>query len=128
VLGARLETSLPPPAEPLISPGALYAEAAKRIRVGEIDEGLAAAADVIFAPGGWELLPEWIKAIYRDNARTLLGQSREQGAPYARADAAITAPTLFVAGERSPETFRRTLDGLETAISDVQRVVIPGAG
>ena len=64
----------------------------------------------------------------RDNARTLLGQIKEQRAPYLRADAeAITAPTLLIAGERSPETYHRILDGLESALKDVRRVVIPNA-
>lgn len=128
VLGASLETGLPPAAEPLFSPGPLYAEAAKKIRLGEIDAGLKLAVDVVFAPGGWDRLPEWLKGVYRDNARTLLGQAREQRAPYERADAeAIRAPTLLVGGERSPATFHRNLDGLATAIGDVRQVVIPDA-
>jgi esterase len=64
----------------------------------------------------------------RDNAPTLPGQIKEQRAPFSRADAeAITAPTLLMAGERSPESFHRILDGLESALKDVRRVVIPGA-
>ena len=64
----------------------------------------------------------------RDNARTLLGQIKEQRAPFSRADAeAIRAPTLLVAGERSPESFHRILDGLESALKDVRRVIIPDA-
>jgi hypothetical protein len=64
----------------------------------------------------------------RDNARTLLGQIKEQRAPFSRADAeAIGAPTLLMAGERSPENFHRILDGLQTALKDVRRAVIPAA-
>ena len=64
----------------------------------------------------------------RDNARTLIGQIKEQRAPFSRADAeAIRAPTLLMAGERSPEHFHRVLDGLESALKDVRRVVIPAA-
>lgn len=129
VLGKDLQTRLPPPAGQLIETGPMYAEAAEKIRRGEIDTGLALAADAIFAPGGWRGLPEWLKAVYRDNARTLLGQAREQRAPYERADAeAIRAPTLLIAGERTPETFRRIVAALETAIPNVRRVDIPGAG
>jgi hypothetical protein len=32
-----------------------------------------------------------------------------------------------MAGERSPENFHRILDGLQTALWDVRRVVIPAA-
>ena len=64
----------------------------------------------------------------RDNARTLLGQIKEQRAPFSRADAeAIRAPTLLMAGERSQGNFHRILDGLESALQDVRRVVIPNA-
>jgi pimeloyl-ACP methyl ester carboxylesterase len=64
----------------------------------------------------------------RDNARTLLGQIKKQRAPVSRADVeAIRAPTLLMAGERSPENYHRILDGLQTALKDVRRVVIPAA-
>ena len=46
--------------------------------------------------------------------------------PRGRAEA-IRAPTLLMAGERSPENFHRILDGLESALKDVRRVVIPNA-
>jgi pimeloyl-ACP methyl ester carboxylesterase len=66
--------------------------------------------------------------MFRDNAGTLLGQIKEQRAPFARADAeAIRAPTLLVAGERSPASFHHTLDGLESALRNARRVVIPNA-
>ncbi len=126
-LAADLEAGLPP-GEPLIAIGPLYAKAAERIRRGEIDEALKSAIDVIAGPGSWERTPEAMKEMFRDNARTLIGQIREQRAPFARADAeAIRAPTLLMAGERSPASFHRILDGLESAISDVRRAVIPRA-
>ncbi len=64
----------------------------------------------------------------RDNSATLIGQMKEQRAPFTRADCeAIGAPTLLMAGERSPGSFHPILDGLETALRDVRRVVIPNA-
>jgi pimeloyl-ACP methyl ester carboxylesterase len=126
-LAPDLETALPA-GEPLIALGPLYGEGAERIRRGEIDEALEIMGDVIAGPGNWARTPERIKQHRRDNARTLLGQIKEQRAPFARADAeAIRAPTLLLAGERSPASFHRILDGLETAITDVRRAVIPKA-
>jgi esterase len=129
--GGALDASLEPPHAPKNPPIALeplYAEAAARIRRGEIDEALAPTADVIFGPSGWAKLPEMKKRQMRDNARTLLGQMKEQRAPFSRKDAeAIRAPTLLMAGERSPEGFHRILDGLESALRDVRRAVIPNA-
>jgi pimeloyl-ACP methyl ester carboxylesterase len=125
-LAPDLEESLPP-AEPILL-GPLYAEAADRIRRGEVDEGLKPAIDVIGGPGTWGRTPEPQKQMLRDNARTMLGQIKENRAPFARADAeAIRAPTLLLAGELSPASFHRILDGLATAIGDVRRAVIPGA-
>jgi esterase len=127
VLAADLETGLAP-APPTIALGPLYAKAAERIRLGEIDEGLKSTIDVIAGPGGWDRTPEPNRLVLRDNAATLLGQVKEQRAPFARADAeAIKAPTLLMAGERSPASFHHILDGLETAMRDVRRVVIPNA-
>jgi esterase len=127
VLAADLENGLAS-AAPAIALGPLYAKAAERIRQGEIDEGLKPTIDVIAGAGAWERTPEPIRQALRDNAVTLLGQIKEQRAPFARADAkAIKAPTLLMAGERSPASFHHILDGLETAIRDVRRVVIPNA-
>jgi esterase len=126
-LAPDLEAGLPPGAPP-IALGPLYAKAAEKIRGGEIDEGLGPAIDVIAGPGSWDRTPEPLKQMFRDNARTLIGQIKEQRAPFARADAeAISAPTLLLAGERSLASFHRILDGLEAAIRDVRRAVVPKA-
>jgi esterase len=127
VLDPDLEVGLAP-AGPILALGPLFIDAAECIRRGEVDEGLACAVNVIAGPNGWESSPEPIKQIMRDNAPTLLGQIREQRAPFARADAeAIRAPTLLMAGERSPAAFHRILDGMQTAIADVRRVSISAA-
>ncbi len=129
--GGALDASLEPPQPPKSAPialGPLYAAAAERIRRGAIEEGLEPTAEVIFGPGGWTDLSEERKQRMRDNAHTLLGQIREQRTPYSRADAeAIRAPTLLIAGERSPESFHCILDGLQSALKDVRRAVIPDA-
>ncbi len=117
-----------PPKSPPVALGAVYAEAAERIRRGAIDEGLKPTAEAIYGPGGWTKLPEDKRRQMRDNARTLIGQCKERRAPFSRADAeAIGAPTLMIEGERSPENFHRILDGLQSALKDVRRVAIPGA-
>ena len=127
VLAADLETGLPA-APPTLALGPLYAKAAERIRRGEIDEGLQATIDVLAGQGGWDRTPEPARQMLRDNAATLLGQLKEQRAPFARADAeAIKAPTLLIAGEHSPASFHHVLDGLGSALRDSRRVVIPNA-
>lgn len=127
VLAPDLEDGLAP-AAPVIALDRVYAKAAERIRKGEIDEGLAPTIDVIAGPGAWQRTPQEHKQHLRDNARTLLGQIKEQRAPFSRADAeAIKAPTLLIAGQWSPARFHRILDGLETAIRSVRRATVPAA-
>ena len=101
VLAPSLETWLAP-ATPPIAPGSVFIEAAGRIRRGEIDEGIALAIDVIVGPGSWERMPEEIKQMMRDNARTVLAQIKEQRAPFARADA--EAIPSYSAHSRDSET------------------------
>ncbi len=129
--GGALDASLEPsrlPKNQAIALGPLYAEAAAPIRRGAIDEGLALIVDATHGPGGWAKLPEDGRQRRRDNARTLIGQMREERAPFSRADAeAILAPTLLMAGERSPESFHRILDGLASALKDHRRAVVPAA-
>jgi pimeloyl-ACP methyl ester carboxylesterase len=126
VLAADLETEVAAP--PPLALGPLYTKAAERIRRGEIDEGLKLTVDAIAGPGGWDRTPRPARQMLRDNAATLIGQIKEQRAPFAHADAeAIRAPTLLVAGEQSPASFHHILDGLESALSDSRRVVIPNA-
>ena len=130
--GGALDAKFEPsrlPKNPPIALGPLYAQAAERIRRGEIDEGLALIVDVTHGPGGWAKLPENGRQRRRDNAPTLIGQMREERAPFSRGDAEaiLLPPTLLMAGERSPESFHRILDGLESALKDVRRVIIPDA-
>lgn len=129
--GGVLDSTLEPAQPPITSPiafGPLYAEMAERIRRGEIDKGLEPAIDVMTLPGWWRRVPERVRQMFRDNAITLLGQFKDQRAPYARADAeAIHAPTLLVVGQRSQETFRRTVDGLLSGLRDARIAIIPDA-
>ena len=69
-----------------ISVHTTYAKAAERIARGEIDEGLRPTIEAIVGPGGWERTPEAQRQMLRDNAATLIGQMKEQRAPFTRAD------------------------------------------
>jgi pimeloyl-ACP methyl ester carboxylesterase len=57
-----------------------------------------------------------------------VGDCEREPVTFTRADAeVIRAPTLLMAGKRSPASFHHILDGLGTALRDVRRVVIPNA-
>jgi pimeloyl-ACP methyl ester carboxylesterase len=122
---ATLAPATPSPAAP---PSAVLADVAARIRQGERDGPLAPAVDGVCGPDFWARTSDLIRQITRDNARTVLGQIKEARVPISRADvAAIRAPTLLLAGEHSPAHFHRVLDGLQGALADGRRAVVPGA-
>jgi pimeloyl-ACP methyl ester carboxylesterase len=128
--GGELDATLDPAPPRPDGPAGIdaFAEAAGRIRGGDVDGGLALFVGTVSGPGAWEALTGRARDAMRDNAFTLLGQVRERRPPFGRADAAaIRAPTLLVGAERSPPMYARILDALERCLPAVRRVTIPGA-
>ena len=122
-----LEAALPP-AGPTIAFGPLFAATVEKLQRGKVDAALAAMLDALGGDGYWAALPPAIKQMMRDNAPTLTPQLAEVRTPYARADAArVRVPTLLLGGERSPASFHRILDALQTGLPDVSRAVVPSA-
>ena len=61
--------------------------------------------DALDGPGAWKRLPATTKQLLRDNATTLIGQTRDTRPPFSRADAeAIKTPTLFIGGANTKGT------------------------
>jgi len=105
-----------------------FAEAAALIAAGDEEGGLRRVAEHTGGPGAWERRPEERKAIARANARTLLGQMRENRAPYTRAAAAaIRAPTLLLYGADTLPNFVANVRALGAAIPDARIAMIPNA-
>jgi pimeloyl-ACP methyl ester carboxylesterase len=128
--GGELDASLQRPQAAADKPAVpiSFDGAAERIRQGDIDGGLSIFVEAVSGPGAWIEMSERSRQVMRDNAYTLLGQFREQRAPFTRADVeAIAAPTLLIGAERSPPVYGRILDALVHALRDVRRVTIPGA-
>lgn len=124
--GGDLDASLAPPdlaLPPLRAPGVTAAE---RIAVGDIDGGLSGFIDALEGAGTWRALPGYEKQELRDNAYTLVGQINEQRKPFTRADAeAISVPTLFVGGEKTPGLLPIVLRALATHVPGAQAEIIP---
>ncbi|WP_052389214.1 alpha/beta fold hydrolase [Belnapia moabensis] len=127
--GGDLDASLQHTPTPTASVAPIsFDGAAECIRQGDIDAGLAVFVEAVSGRGAWDDLSERSKQVMRDNAHTLLGQFREQRAPFTRRNVEeIAAPTLLVGAERSPPAYARILDALEQSLRNVQRVTIPGA-
>jgi pimeloyl-ACP methyl ester carboxylesterase len=125
--GGELDESLGG-APPAGKQGAAFAEGAALIGEGRVEEGLTVIAEHTGGPGAWAKRSEARKAVNRANARTLLGQVKEQRKPYARAEAeGIRIRTLLVGGDQSQPQFGRILDALERAMPNATRVTIPSA-
>lgn len=98
--GGELDGTLDPDFQPGPSPlAARIAASADVIAGGDIDGGLQIFLDALEGPGAWKRLPATSKQLLRDNATTLIGQTRDQRPPFSKADAeAIKTPTLFIGG------------------------------
>ena len=98
--GGELDATLDPAFKPGPSPlAARIAATAEKIAAGDIDGGLTLFMDALEGPGAWKRLPATPKQLLRDNAMTLLGQTRDKRSPFSLADAeAIKTPTLFIGG------------------------------
>jgi pimeloyl-ACP methyl ester carboxylesterase len=105
----------------------MIAASAEVIAKGDIDGGLQIFLDALEGPGAWKRLPATPKQMLRDNATTLIGQTRDQRPPLSRADAeAIKTPTLFIGGASTKGTFPQVLSALATNVKGARTEMIPG--
>jgi pimeloyl-ACP methyl ester carboxylesterase len=125
--GGELDTSLDPAAKPGPSLlAARIAAAAEKIGGGDVDGGLALFFDAIEGPGAWGRLPAMTKQELRDNAFTLLGQTRDKRPPFSKADAeSILTPTLFIGGANTKGALPHVLHTLAAHVPNSKTVMIP---
>ncbi len=125
--GGELDASLDPAAKPGPSLlGVRIAAAAEKIGGGDIDSGLALFFDAIEGPRAWTRLPAVSKQQLRDNAYTLLGQTRDKRPPFSKTDAElISIPTLFIGGGNTKGALRRVLDALAANVPNSRMATIP---
>jgi pimeloyl-ACP methyl ester carboxylesterase len=127
--GGELDATLDPAFKPGPSPlAARIAATAEKIAAGDIDGGLMLFMDALEGPGTWKRPPATPKQLLRDNAMTLLGQTRDRRPPFSLADAeAIKTPTLFIGGANTKGTLPQVLQTLAGHVSDSRIAMIPGA-
>jgi pimeloyl-ACP methyl ester carboxylesterase len=125
--GGELDTSLDPAAKPGPSLlAARIAAAAEKIGGGDVDAGLELFFDAIEGPGAWRRLPAMTKQELRDNAFTLLGQTRDKRPPFSKADAeSIKTPTLFIGGANTKGTLPKVLHTLAAHVPNSKTAMIP---
>jgi pimeloyl-ACP methyl ester carboxylesterase len=125
--GGELDATLDPEFKPGPSPlAARVAASAEKIAAGDVEGGLTMFFDAIEGPGAWTRLPATPKQQLRDNAFTLIGQSRDRRPPFSRADAeAIKTPTLFIGGGNTKGALPKVLHTLAANIKGSKTTMIP---
>jgi pimeloyl-ACP methyl ester carboxylesterase len=127
--GGEMDTSLDPNAPTGPSPlAARIAASAGKIAAGDIDGGLAFFMDALEGPGAWKRIPATPKQLLRDNAMTLIGQTRDKRPPFSKADAqSIRMPTLFIGGANTKGMLPIVLRALAENVPGARTVMIPNA-
>jgi pimeloyl-ACP methyl ester carboxylesterase len=81
--------------------------------------------EALEGPGGWARLPAVSKQQLRDNAFTLIGQTRDKRPPFSRADAeAIKTPTLFIGGGNTKGALPKVLHALAANVHNSKTAII----
>ncbi|MGY3618655.1 pimeloyl-ACP methyl ester carboxylesterase [Bradyrhizobium sp. USDA 10063] len=126
--GGELDETLDPDFKPGLSPlAARIAASADVIAKGDIDGGLQIFIDALEGPGAWKRLPAAAKEPLRDNATTLIGQTRDKRPPFSKADAeAIRTPTLFIGGANTKGALPKVLHTLAAHVKGSRTEIIPG--
>jgi pimeloyl-ACP methyl ester carboxylesterase len=126
--GGELDATLDPAFKPGPSPlAARIAAAAEKIAAGDHEGGLTLFFDAIEGPGAWKRLPATPKQQLRDNATTLIGQTRDKRPPFSKTDAeAIRTPTLFVGGANTRGALPHVLHTLAAHVKGSRIEMIPG--
>src|SRR5712671_627341 len=126
--GGELDATLDPAYKPGPSPlAARIAAAAEVIAKGDVDGGLERFMDALEGPGSWKRIPAATKQELRDNAYTLLGQTRDDRPPFSKEDAeAIKTPTLFIGGANSKGALPQVLHTLAAHVKGSKTAMIPG--
>jgi pimeloyl-ACP methyl ester carboxylesterase len=126
--GGELDATLDPEFKPGPSPlAARIAASAEVIARGDIDGGLQIFMDALEGPGAWKRLPATPKQLLRDNATTLIGQTRDKRPPFSKTDAeAIKTPTLFIGGANTKGALPQVLHTLAAHVTGSRTEMIPG--
>jgi esterase len=104
-----------------------FSAVAEAIAAGRIDDGLRQFADRVYGAGSWDAWPELARQRHRDNARSMIGQAREDRKPFSRSAAeAIQARTLLIHGGATAANFIANVAALGSAIPDSRTVAIAG--
>jgi pimeloyl-ACP methyl ester carboxylesterase len=104
--------------------------AKKELKKGNTEEGVRLFANGVLGKGGYERLPEEVKAFLLDNSTALkaelLGPGFPQEFPRNKANK-LTVPTLLVCGENSPKFFHSISNKLFHILPNCQQLTIADA-
>jgi pimeloyl-ACP methyl ester carboxylesterase len=125
--GGELDATLDPTFKS--GPSALAAAtaaAAEKIAANDVEGGLTLFFETIEGNGAWARLPATPKQHLRDNAFTLIGQTKDKRPPFSKADAeVIEVPTLFIGGANTKGALPLVLHTLAAHVRDSKIAMIP---
>ncbi|WP_130582340.1 alpha/beta hydrolase [Bradyrhizobium sp. Leo170] len=127
---AGLLAGMPGSAELLKEWGARFASTQEAFRKGDIDAGLRLFAEAVGGPGTYDRRSDADRKMMSDNAASAVADaisSRPRPVFTCEMAKRISAPTLLMNGERSPEFFHRIVDQLEKCLPERRRITIPDA-
>ena len=125
---AGLLAGVPGSAELLKEWGARFASSREALRKDDVDTGLRQFADAVGGPGTYDRRSDGDRKMMSDNAASAIADaitSRPRPVFTCEMAKRISAPTLVMNGERSPEFFHRIVDQLEKCLPERMRVKIP---
>ena len=103
-------------------------QAALAIEQGDTENGLATFIDAVSGEDTWRRMTGWFKTMARDNAHTLLWQSREAGTDVEAARyRTIDCPVLLIGGQQSPGRYKQIIGALQEHFKTVRCDTIPMA-
>jgi pimeloyl-ACP methyl ester carboxylesterase len=102
----------------------------ERLRAGDILGGARQfVEEIAFGPGGWDQLPNEVRATFEKNALTWVNEQEDPAWPTLdlKSLAAFAGPTLLTEGDRSPSFFSLIIRTLCEALTGSRRHVFRGA-
>jgi non-heme chloroperoxidase len=105
------------------------APAARAVQEGDIETAARLFSDGVLGPGVFDQLPLPTRERLKENARLLAFERPERDdSPFSCADAGrITAPSLLLTGDSSPEMFGLIAEELARCMPGCERATIPNA-
>jgi pimeloyl-ACP methyl ester carboxylesterase len=122
---------LPPPTAEYLEGRAKFADAAENmLKTKGAQAAMEFGVDAINGKGAFSRYPEFVQAVHRDNAWTLIAGAREPVPQLGTCKdlAALPMPVMFVTGENTAPRYKQLVPLQGQCLPSAKTMVIPNAG